>query len=55
MERIKELKEMAYEIATKSYPDNCGYIYTASVRLEAMKTYAMLLSVEQKKGNVNES
>lgn len=51
MERISELKEEAYKIATLLMHEDipgAGYVYNAETRLKAMEVYALLTSVEQK-------
>lgn len=51
MERIKELKEEAYKIATASYyiggTKTTAPAYNAETRLRAMEVYARLISAEQ--------
>ena len=44
MEIIKELKKEAYRLAMEPYGN--GYNYSADVRLEAMKVYALLTIAE---------
>lgn len=48
MEKIKELKKEAYRIATETYGVGGGspYRYSVDVRLDAMRTYAQLVFVE---------
>ena len=51
MERISELKEEAYEIATQLMREgipSAGHVYNAETRLKAMEIYALLTFVEQK-------
>jgi len=46
MEKIKELKEEAYKIATQKCGYSSEYSYCAEDRTEAMKTYALLTIAE---------
>lgn len=49
MEKIKELKEQAYKIATETYNNGCGdpYRWAVDVRLDAIRTYAQLVIAEK--------
>ena len=49
MEAINKLKEEAYRIAMETYSDRYGdhYRWNVDVRLDAMKTYAMLVRAEK--------
>ena len=48
--RLDNLKDLAYEIATeKSTVTSSGYRWDVNVRLEAMRTYAMLVEAENGK------
>ena len=48
MEKIQELKNEAYKIATETYSNVYGssYRYAVDVRLDAMRTYAQLVLAE---------
>ena len=48
MEKIKELKAQAYQIATETYNNRYGdpYRWSVDVRLDAMRTYAQLIMAE---------
>jgi hypothetical protein len=48
MEKIKELKEQAYCIATQTYHDGYSehYRWSIDIRLDAMRTYAQLVLAE---------
>lgn len=49
MQNIKELKELAYKIATEKYSNAYGedYRWSVDVRLDAMRTYAQLVMAEK--------
>lgn len=49
MQNIKELKELAYKIATEKYSNVYGedYRWSVDVRLDAMRTYAQLVIAEK--------
>lgn len=50
MEKLQELKEEAYKIATETYTN--GYRWSVDARLDAIKAYAQLVFAENLKTHI---